>query len=187
MNKSRRTLLYGGLISLPLAPSIRPPSAFSGETPAPREQWYWYPGHALTMKSTGKETGGTCTWMLIENSPREGVPFHKHLYEDESFYVVDGLFEIAVGDHSVSAGAGTYVYGPREVPHRWTNIGNSRGRLLCVYTPAGIEGYFLSVAIAVKSSTEQPSINLQEFQWRTAPKREKFGIIRTGPVKFPNP
>ena len=125
--------------------------------------------------------------MLIENSPRGGVPFHKHRYEDESFYVVDGLFEITLGDRSVSGTAGTCTYGSREVPQRWTNIGASCGRLLCVYTPAGIEGYFLSVAIAVNSSTEQPAINLPEFQSRTAAAREKFGIIRTGPLKFPKP
>jgi uncharacterized cupin superfamily protein len=125
--------------------------------------------------------------MLIENSPKEGVPFHKHLYEDESFYVTDGLFEITIADRSVSGGPGLYASGPRAVPHRWTNIGGSRGRLLCVYTPAGIEDYFLSVAIAIKSSTEQPTINLPEFQSRTAAAREKFGIIRTGPLKFPKP
>ncbi len=185
MDEGRRELLQRGLIAAPFLSSVFSSQIGSGQTPAPVERWYWYPGHALTMKSTGKETGGTCTWMLVENSPREGVPFHKHLHEDESFYVVAGDFEITIGDQTVSGGQGTYAYGPRNVPHRWTNIGSSRGRLLNVFSPAGIEGYFLSVAIPINASTEQPSVNLNEFQSRTAPAREKFGIIRTGPLKFP--
>lgn len=76
MNRSRRRLLHDALTSAPVLPSILLASIASRGTAAVREQWYWYPGHALTMKSTGKDTGGTTTWMLIENSPREGVPFH---------------------------------------------------------------------------------------------------------------
>jgi hypothetical protein len=40
-----------------------------GETSAAAEQWYWYPGDNLYMKSTGKETAGKITWTLNENSP----------------------------------------------------------------------------------------------------------------------
>ena len=185
MNQVRRKLLQRGLMAAPFLPAVLSPLVGSGQTRATVERWYWYPGHALTMKSTGAESGGTCTWMLVENSPREGVPFHKHLHEDESFYVISGDFEITVGDQTVTGGPGTYAYGPRNLPHRWTNIGSSRGRLLNVFSPAGIEGYFLSVAIPVNSPTEQPSLDLNEFQSRTAPAREKFGIIRTGPLKFP--
>jgi quercetin dioxygenase-like cupin family protein len=123
------------------------------------EEWYWYPGHSLTFKSIGKDTGGVCTWMLVENSPHEGVPFHKHLHEDESFYVMDGRFEITVGDRSVVGGPGTYLYGPRTVEHRWTNVGAGRGRLLNVFTPSGIEGYFLAVAIPIASSLQQPRVD----------------------------
>jgi hypothetical protein len=114
------------------------------------------------------------------------VPFHKHLYEDESFYVLDGLFEISVGDNTISCGPGSYAYGPRNVPHRWTNIGSSRGRMLNTFTPSGLEGYFLSVGIPVKSPLDRPTVNIAEFQARTAPAREKFGVTRTGPLKFPN-
>jgi quercetin dioxygenase-like cupin family protein len=184
MNESRRKLLQRGLMAALLMPSMLFTPIGLGETSIPVEQWYWYPGHTFCMKSTGKETGGTTTWMLAEAPPRGGVPFHKHLYEDESFYVIDGLFELSVGERSVSGGPGTYAYGPRNVPHRWTNVGSSRGRILNVCSPSGIEGYFLSVAIPIKN-LEQPSINLSDFQARTAPAREKFGIIRTGPLKFP--
>jgi glyoxylate utilization-related uncharacterized protein len=125
--------------------------------------------------------------MVVENAPREGAPFHKHLHEDESFYVLDGQFEISVGDATTVAGPGGYVYGPRDVPHRWTNVGGSRGRLLSVFAPSGLEGYFLAAGVPVKSSTDHPEVDVAALQARTAPLREKFGIVRTGGLKYPVP
>ena len=185
MSERRAFLRHGAFALSSLATSI-----LSAQEPNPAtsaaEQWYWYPGHNLTMNATGKETGNTCTWMLIENSPREGVPFHKHLYEDESFYVVSGRFEITVGERTIEGGPGTYLWGPRNVQHRWTNIGSERGRLLNVFAPSGIENYFLGVAIPIPDSRGKAVVDLAQFQARTAPAREKFGIIRTGTLKYPN-
>ncbi len=149
MNEERRKFLLYGVTAAPLLQAVMSAQVSAGEAPSSGERWYWYPGHALTMKSTGRETGGACAWMLVENSPREGVPFHKHLHEDESFYVIAGDFEISIGDQTVRGGPGAYAYGPRNVPHRWTNIGTSSGRLSNVFSPAGIEEYFLSVAIPI--------------------------------------
>lgn len=56
--------------------------------------------------------------------------FIKHLHEDETFYVIEGEFEITVGDVTKAGVPGTFAYGPRNLPHRWTNVGNRRGRLL---------------------------------------------------------
>ena len=183
---ARRQFLKRSALVLPVWQSILP--AFEENEANPENgQWFWYPGHILTMKATGKETGKTCTWMLNENSPHEGVPFHKHLFEDESFYVVEGTYEITVGDQTVQGGPGTYIYGPRNIPHRWTNVGTGRGGILNVFAPSGIEGYFLSVAIRIANRDERPKVDLAEFQSRTAAARQKFGIIRTGPLKYPAP
>jgi quercetin dioxygenase-like cupin family protein len=157
----------------------------TGDLTASEEKWYWWPGHSLTFKATGKDTGDMCTWMLVENSPREGVPFHKHLYEDESFYVIDGQFEITIGDKTVVGGPGTYVFGPRQVQHRWTNVGERRGRLINVFTPSGLENFFLAAAIPITSSSQQPSVDMAAMNARMKTLREKFGMIRTGPTKYP--
>lgn len=188
MPLSRRVMLRQTLIAAPLLSSeLFGPMLRAAEAQAAEEKWYWYPGHSLTFKSIGKDTGGTCTWMLVENSPQEGVPFHKHLREDESFYVIDGQFEITVGEKTVVGGPGTYMYGPRGVQHRWTNVGSRRGRLLNVFTPSSIEDYFLAVAIPVASSSQQPSVDMTVLNARMAPLREKFGLIRTGTTKYSRP
>lgn len=187
MPLSRRTVIQRGLIAAPLLSTGLSAAMPGAAEQSAEEKWYWYPGHSLTFKSIGKDTGGICTWMLVENSPHEGVPFHKHLHEDESFYVIDGRFEIAVGDRSVVGGPGTYLFGPRTVQHRWTNVGAGRGRLLNVFTPSGIEGYFLAVAIPIASPLQQPSVDMPALNTQMASLREKFGIIRTGTTKYPRP
>jgi mannose-6-phosphate isomerase-like protein (cupin superfamily) len=145
-----------------------------------------YPFHNLTMKATGTDTGNTTTWMLTENSPHHGVPLHKLVYEDESFFVVSGNFEITVGDKTTTGGPATYAYGPRGVPHQWTNMGSGRGQLLNVYTPDGIDKFFLAVGIPIHSSNERLHVDLAACDARIKPLRQKTGIIRLGPPKYPS-
>lgn len=185
MKATRRDVLRHSLIAAPLLSAKLLALADASEERPAREQWYWYPFHNLTMKAKGADTGGTTTWMLVENAPHQGVPLHKHTYEDESFFVVNGTFELLVGEKTIVGGPGTYTYGPRGVPHRWTNMGTGRGQLLNVYTPGGIDKFFLAAGIPIHSSREQLTVNLAEFGARTRPLREKTGIIRLGPPKYP--
>jgi len=122
--------------------------------------------------------------MLVEDSPRQGVPIHKHSYEDESFFVLSGSFAITVGDKTITVGPGTYAYGPRNVPHQWTNIGSARGRMLNVFTPGGIDKFFLAAGIPIHSSTEELYVDLAAYDARTKLLREKTGIIRLGPPQW---
>jgi quercetin dioxygenase-like cupin family protein len=182
---ARRGLLKWGAFSIPALPTLLLSVLQSRADTESTEKWYWYPGHYFTIKATGKDTANTCAWMLVENSPREGVPFHKHLFEDESFYIIEGQFEITVDDRTITGGPGTFAYGPRNVPHRWTNTGSGRGRILSVLSPSGLENYFLSVAVPVSNPGEKPAIDIAEFQAKTTAARQKFGIVRTGPLKYP--
>jgi len=138
--KTRRELLRNGLITIPLVSSPLLLASALAQAPAAGKhadpnQWFWFPGHTFCMKATGADTGGTSGWLMAEAAPRAGVPFHKHDREDESFLVVEGTFEITTGDTTVTGGPGTYAFGPRNIPHRWTNIGETRGRIMNVYTP----------------------------------------------------
>ncbi len=89
MLTSRRTLLRHSLLAAPvLSVDLLAPLHAAAEGSVSFEQWYWYPFHNLAMKTTSSDTGNTTAWMLIENSPHQGVPLHKRLYEDESFFVL---------------------------------------------------------------------------------------------------
>ena len=189
MAVSRRTLLRTSLAAAPfLFGEIVLPVRALGEVPnADPNQWFWFPGHSFCMKATGKDTGGTSGWMMAENGPKQGVPFHKHKNEDESFLVVEGTFEISVGDTTVVGGPGTYAFGPREIPHRWTNIGSGRGRIMNVFTPSGFEAMFYEIGLPIHDSAAPPPENPAPLIARMPALAEKYGNTRTGDFKYPPP
>ena len=55
--------------------------------------------------------------------------------EVDSFYVLDGEIEFTVGDHAISAGAGTWVSAPPGARHGFRNARAGRARLLNLHAP----------------------------------------------------
>jgi hypothetical protein len=117
-----------------------------------------------------------------EINGRVGRVAHIHPPQTRVPHLRDSLI---VADKTTTGGPGTYAYDPRNVPHQWTNMGSGRGQLLNVYTPGGIDKFFLAVGIPIHSSTDQPQVDLAAYEARTKPLREKTGIIRLGPPKYP--
>ncbi len=189
MSVSRRALVRTSLIAAPMffgKTGLALPASAEGPNADPN-QWYWFPGHSFCMKATGKDTGGTAGWLMAENGPRQGVPFHKHKNEDESFLVVEGTFEISVGDKTIVGGPGTYAFGPRGVPHRWTNVGEGRGRIMNVFTPSGFERMFYEIGLPIENSAAPPPQDPGPLIARMPALAEKYGNTRTGDFKFPPP
>ena len=102
----------------------------------------WIVGDTMTFKTTGESTGGSL--LLIENltAPGGGPPPHIHTREDEFFYVLDGTFEIRIGDEIHTLGPGGFAYAPRGTVHNFHNTAETASRILVGFTPGGIEGFF---------------------------------------------
>ena len=103
-------------------------------------------GELITLLVSGKQTGGAFT-VLSETSPPGGsTPLHTHHNEDEALYVLEGEYEIQCGDQTVRATAGSFVFAPREIPHKLTNVSKGPSRVLGVVSPAGFEGFFEEIS-----------------------------------------
>jgi mannose-6-phosphate isomerase-like protein (cupin superfamily) len=89
--------------------------------------------------------------------PPGDSPFHVHHNEDEAFYVLEGEITVYVGEEKIKADPGTWVYGPREVPHGFRIGGTSPARFLLLYTPAGFEQYFVDVGEPARELTLPPA------------------------------
>ena len=76
--------------------------------------------------------------MLFENltAPGGGPPPHIHTREDEFFYVLDGSFEIRIGDEMHALGPGGFAYVPRGTVHNFRNTAETPSRILVGFTPA---------------------------------------------------
>ena len=118
------------------------------------EARWWFDSLAV-IKATAADTGGQMTIVEITNPPGFAGPLHVHHWEDEVFWVLAGDVTIQIGDTTIAAHAGDYVFGPRDIPHRYT-VGDAGARLLFLLTPGGFEGFVLATSEPARSRTLPP-------------------------------
>jgi len=116
-------------------------------------------GDLITVKIHGRDTGGVFAQMETNCGPKIGPPLHVHHREEETFFVLEGQFEFVCGEQQTIGGPGIVVHLPRNVAHRFKNIGETQGRLLITLTPAGIEEFFEEVgALPPEERSDLPKI-----------------------------
>ncbi|NTU83671.1 MAG: cupin domain-containing protein [Chloroflexales bacterium] len=106
----------------------------------------WFLGLPTRVLATAAQTGGG--FGLVEHvmPPGAASPWHVHHMEDEAFYVVEGALTFRCGDQELRAGPGTFVYGPREIPHGFRVEGSQAARLLLLCTPGGFEQFIIDLS-----------------------------------------
>ncbi len=119
-------------------------------------QQYTLVSDTYTFKATGEDTGGAYTLFTAHVPPGGGPPPHIHHREDESFTVLEGEFEFLAGDRVVRAGPGDFVFGPRDIPHNFKNVGTESGRLIIICSPAGFEHFVAETAAEVPEGATRP-------------------------------
>jgi quercetin dioxygenase-like cupin family protein len=133
------------------APALDPVAVSGGEG----EALWWGDGLAV-IKATAGDTGGQMTILEITEPPGKEAPLHVHHAEDEGFWILDGSATFEVGDQTIEARAGDYVFGPRDIPHRYT-IGPDGCRMLFIFTPGGFEELRRAVSRPAESRTLPPA------------------------------
>ena len=108
--------------------------------PAEGEPWWWMGGLA-TVKATAEQTGGhyTLVEVLIPELPMEESLLHVHHFEDEGFYILEGEMTFYVGEKTIKARPGSFLFGPKDIPHAFS-VDSGPARLLFILSPAGMEG-----------------------------------------------
>jgi quercetin dioxygenase-like cupin family protein len=135
----------------------------------------WIVGDTMTLKAAGERTGGSL--VLIENltAPGGGPPPHVHTLEDEFFYVLDGTFEIRIGDRLHEVGAGGFAFVPRGTVHNFRNTAETPSRILVGFTPAGIEGFFRESGRPATDDGPAPPVDEDEIA-RTMAAAPEYGL-----------
>jgi quercetin dioxygenase-like cupin family protein len=91
-------------------------------------------------------TGGAISVLMADHKPGEGPPDHVHFSQEEMFFIVEGTYELTVGDQTSTVGPGTIVFIPRNMVHRFKNVGNTTARMLDWSLPGGQDHYFKEIA-----------------------------------------
>jgi quercetin dioxygenase-like cupin family protein len=116
----------------------------------------WFLGALCTIKSSAETTGGRVA--VTENlAPRgHGSPLHVHSQEDEWFYVLSGELTFWIDGLVTTATAGSFVYGPRDVPHTFM-VTSDEAHFLLVAEPAGMEDFIRTLSEPAQALSMPPA------------------------------
>ncbi len=103
----------------------------------------WFLGTLMTVKATGDTTGDAFGLIEQELPPGFATPTHIHHNEDEPFYILEGELTFHCGERTLVAGAGAFVFLPREIAHGFQVTSETPARILQFNMPAGVERFFI--------------------------------------------
>jgi mannose-6-phosphate isomerase-like protein (cupin superfamily) len=103
----------------------------------------------MIVRAAADTTGGSFT-LLEEVPPLLDTSSHVHSREDEMYFVLEGDHVFVCGGKEFRVGPGGLAFLPRGVPHSHRRLVPGAGRLLCILTPAGLEGFFRVLAEATR-------------------------------------
>jgi len=113
------------------------------------------PEQALSIKPFGLDvkilltteaSGGATSVLMAWHEPGEGPPDHVHFSQEEIFFILEGTYELTVGGQTTTAGRGTIVFIPRNVVHRFKNVGDTTACMLDWSLPGGQDHYFKAIS-----------------------------------------
>jgi mannose-6-phosphate isomerase-like protein (cupin superfamily) len=116
---------------------------------------YWWIGALAVIKTKADETAGQLTLVDVTTPPGFEMPPHIHHRDDEGFWILEGDATFEIGGATFEAQSGDYLFGPRDIPHRFTSGGNGC-RLLFVMVPGGLERLIKATGVPAPSRTVPP-------------------------------
>jgi quercetin dioxygenase-like cupin family protein len=167
-------------MSTPGTSTIDPIALRSGEGEA-----LWFLGSLVTVKASAETTGGRVA--VIEHLAPQGAgsPLHRHQREDEWFYVIEGALTFWVDGQVIEAPAGSFVFGPRGIPHTFIVSSPEGARFLLVAEPAGLEAFMRTVGEPAAALTLPPPATSPPDAERLMAVAAEYGIEILGPPGIP--
>jgi len=106
----------------------------------------YFLGLPTILRATAQTTNGA--FGLVEQVMPPGFesPYHTHHLEDEAFYVLEGEMAFVCDGIWTMARTGTYVFGPRNLPHGFKVLGDTPARMLLLCTPGGFADFVVEMS-----------------------------------------
>lgn len=104
-------------------------------------QAMWFLGNLVTVKAAGAQTRGRLTVAEFLNPAGFAPPLHRHLEEDEMFYILSGTARFLCDGEELAAHPGDFVLLPVGLPHTFVVDSGEPLRCLQITTPSGFEDF----------------------------------------------
>ena len=102
----------------------------------------WGPTGKIRILAGAGSTDRSFSVVECVEPPGSGAPLHVHHAEAEAFYILEGAVELTCGAETLTARTGDFVYTPKDVPHKFTVVGDKPARLLMMFSRPGFEMFF---------------------------------------------
>ena len=111
-------------------------------------------GEEFSVKISSRDTNGAFT--VLENfvPPMSGPPLHRHLRQDEWFYIVEGQFLFEADGKKIQAGPGETVFLRQGTRHTLQNVGVTAGRAVVTVVPGGLDLFFEELSATLPLSVQ---------------------------------
>lgn len=117
----------------------------------------WMPGGVRTEVHLGAADTGGAFCLLVDQPPAEWLLApHLHRGIAETIHVVEGEFEMELDGKKSPLAAGQTVHVPADVVHSSANVGETPGRRIVMFSPAGMEAFFLELGTAASGVYVNP-------------------------------
>ena len=92
------------------------------------------------LLATQEQTDGQLGVIILDgDGPGANIV---HASRAEYWYIVEGTYEITLGDKTFEGGPGTFVATPPKTPHN-IHLKSGSGRFLTIFSPGGYEHFFM--------------------------------------------
>ena len=145
------------------------------------------PGERETISMAGNKMSFVhrepdSAYSMVEWSSEPGAPgssVHIHRMTDEVFYVLEGTFGFQLGEETVEASAGAFVFAPKGIVHAFWNQGPTSARMLVMMSPPDFWRYGKALAegLAAAGDDAEAAMSLRESL------SEKYDVEVVGPPR----
>ena len=108
-----------------------------------------FDGMTLKILLSSSDTNGLQAVFEDIVEPGLGPGRHIHHKQDETFFFLEGTFDVEIDGQNYNMSAGDTAFIPKGTIHGWKNIGDGIGRLRYIFSPAlNIEEMFRDISSA---------------------------------------
>ena len=110
-------------------------------------------GATMTVKASAKSSGRVLTCIETLDPPGYRALPHIHRHATEAFYVLEGTYSFETRAQRRRCTAGSFVLVRPNTLHGYRS-GRAGGRLLIIYSPAGLDELFRALAASRRASDQ---------------------------------
>ena len=115
----------------------------------------WWSGALAVIKASAADTGGALTILEVGSRRTRRGRCTCTSTRTRPSAILEGSATFEIGDRTIEAAAGDYLFGPRRIPHRYT-VGAQGCRMLFIFTPGGFEDLLRATSRPAEARTLPP-------------------------------